>query len=98
MVSLKLLDNYRVWLRYDDSVEGEVDFSDQVGKGVFAAWSDYPFFRQAHIGDDGRRLQWPGEIDLCADALYLEITGLQPEDLFPNLKLLKQFFNIDPLV
>jgi len=30
--------------------------------------------------------EWPGELDLCADALYLKLTGKQPEDIFPALR------------
>jgi len=30
--------NYRVCIRFDDRVEGKVDLSDLVGKGIFEAW------------------------------------------------------------
>jgi hypothetical protein len=86
IVAFEVLDNYRVRLRFDDGVEGEAEFSAHVGKGVFAAWTDYAFFRQASIGERGRTLAWPGELDFCADALWLQVTGKQPEDLFPNLR------------
>jgi hypothetical protein len=86
IVAFEVLDNYRVRLRFDDGVEGETEFSAHVGKGVFAAWTDYAFFRQASIGEHGRTLTWPGELDFCADALWLQVTGKQPEDLFPNLR------------
>jgi hypothetical protein len=86
IVAFEVLDNYRVRLRFDDGVEGEAEFSALVGKGVFAAWTDYAFFRQASIGERGRTLTWPGELDFCADALWLQVTGKQPEDLFPNLR------------
>jgi hypothetical protein len=85
IIACKVLENYRVWLRFDDGVEGEVDLSDMVGKGVFAAWQDAAFFRQARLDERGG-ITWPGELDLCPDALYLEMTGLKPEDLFPALK------------
>ena len=86
IVAAKVLDGYRVWLRFEDGTEGEVDFSTQVGKGVFAPWTDYEFFRDAAIGEQGRVLTWPGELDFCADALWLQVTRKQPEDLFPNLR------------
>jgi hypothetical protein len=86
IISFKVLDNYQVWLRFDDGVEGEAEFSGLVGKGVFAPWTDYGFFRQAGIGEHGRTLTWPGELDFCADALWLQVTGKQPEDIFPNLR------------
>jgi len=86
ITALQVLDNYRVWLHFDDGVEGEVEFSVHVGRGVFAPWADYAFFRQASIGESGRTLTWPGELDFCADALWLEVNGKQPEDLFPRLR------------
>jgi len=49
--SFKVLDNYRIWLRFDDEVEGVADLSELVGKGVFAAWRDYEFFRRAYVAD-----------------------------------------------
>lgn len=77
---------YRIFLRYNDGVEGTVDLSADVGKGVFAAWNDPAHFASVQIERRGRALTWPGDIDACADALYLEITGLTPEDLFPALR------------
>ena len=87
IVAFELLDKYRVWLRFEDGVEGTVDLSRLVGLGVFAAWGDYAFFHRAFLADQGA-LTWPGELDLCPDALYLEVTGKRPEDMFANLKTL----------
>lgn len=85
IIALEVLDNYCVRLRFDDGVEGTVDLSRLVGRGVFAAWGDYAFFRRAFLAGHGT-LAWPGELDFCADALWLQVTGKQPEDLFPNLR------------
>jgi hypothetical protein len=78
-------EGHRIWLRFDDGVEGEVDLSDLVGKGVFEAWADRSFFGAVHIGPQGQ-IAWSEQIDLCPDALYLRITGKSPEALFPNLR------------
>ena len=80
------LADHRLELRFDDGMEGVVDLSAEVGRGVFAAWKDPKHFASVQIEEGGRAAVWPGDIDLCADALYLEITGLKPEDLFPALK------------
>jgi hypothetical protein len=86
LVACNVLENFRIWLRFDDDAEGIVYFSALVGKGVFAPWSDDGFFRQASLGEQGRTLSWPGELDFCADALWLQVTGRRPEELFPNLR------------
>ncbi len=52
-------------------------FRHLVGKGVFAAFADPAFFAQVRVGEGGRTLEWPGELDFCADALWFEA---HPED------------------
>ena len=86
ITSAEPLPNHRLRLRYSDGVEGTVDLSAELGKEVFAAWGDAKHFASVRIVHHGRSLEWPGGIDLCADALYLEITGKHVEDLFPGWK------------
>jgi hypothetical protein len=82
---VKVLPGYRLDLEFEDGVSGTVDLSENVGKGVFALWRDPLFFEQVAIGSAGE-LVWGEKIDLCPDALYLKVTGKQPEDLFPALR------------
>ena len=79
-----VLDNYKLELTFDDGQQGIADLSRHVGQGVFAAWNDPEVFRAVRIGQFGE-LTWGDEIDLCPDALYLEVTGKRPEDVFPAL-------------
>jgi len=83
---IRALPHYRLWIRYSDGVEGEIDLSGFVGKGVFTLWNDYCAFEQVHIGEHGQ-IAWNEEIDLCPDSLYLQITGKSIEEVFPNLIL-----------
>lgn len=77
--------DYRLWIRFSDGVEGEVDLTKLVGQGVFEAWEEPGVFESVTIGP-GRSLAWGAEIDLCADSLYLEITGKKPEEVFERLR------------
>ena len=86
ITSVEVLPNNQLRLRFDDGVAGVVNLSAEVGQGVFAPWTDAKVFASVKIGRAGRALIWSDEIDLCADALYLEITGQRAEDLFPGLK------------
>lgn len=56
--------NYRVWIHFDDGLEGEVDLSDLVGKGVFKAWKSVEFFNQVRVDPRTDTLAWGDEIDL----------------------------------
>ena len=53
ITALRVFDDYRVWLRFRDGVEGEVDFSKKPRTGVYAPWNSYERFREARIGDGG---------------------------------------------
>jgi hypothetical protein len=79
------LDDYKIWLKFNDDTEGEVDLSHLAGEGVFTFWKDYENFKKLSI-ENGRSLAWADEIDLDADSLYLKLTGKKPEELFPALK------------
>ena len=82
---VRVLQNYRLWLRYSDGAAGEVDLASLAGRGVFKAWKERKFFEAVKI-DNAGALTWGEEIELCSDALYLKLTGKSPEDIFPRLK------------
>ena len=78
------LPNYRLYLEFADGEKGEVDLSDLAGKGVFEVWNDYGFFEQVHLSPHCS-IQWSDEIELCPDALYMQLTGKTPEELGFNV-------------
>jgi hypothetical protein len=61
-----------VALRWANGATTVASFRHLAGKGVFAAFNDPAFFARAAIGERGRSLEWPGELDVCADALWFE--------------------------
>lgn len=75
IVEVRPLENYRIWVRFADGLEGEVDLSDLVGKGVFAAWDDPAEFRKVFIDPETHTVAWPGGIDLAPDALYQDLVA-----------------------
>jgi hypothetical protein len=84
-IEVKALSNFRIWLRYDDGTEGEVDLSDLAGRGVFEAWKDTTFFDSVRLGSHGA-IEWGSDIDICPDAMYLRLTGKSPEEIFSSLR------------
>jgi len=74
--------NYTVRLAWANGATTVHDFRHKLGRGVFKALADPAFFAQLRIGERGRSLDWPDEIELCADALWFEA---HPEDA-PHLK------------
>jgi hypothetical protein len=85
IVSAKPLTEFRLELRFDSGEAGVVDLSTFAGRGVFRAWNQPGVFERVAVTSEGA-VEWPGEIDLCPDALFLRMTGRQPEELFPTLR------------
>ena len=83
-IEVRAVGRYRIWLRYGDGTEGEVDLSGLAGRGVFVAWEDPAVFSEVKLGSHGA-IEWPGDLDLCPDALYLRLTGKRPEEVFSGL-------------
>jgi hypothetical protein len=75
IISATPLPGHRLRLRFEDGVEGTVDLSDLVGKGVFAPWTNEKAFAAVAIDRATGTVTWPGGIDLCPDTLHEEITG-----------------------
>ena len=72
-------------MRFDDGVSGEVDLSDLAGRGVFSSWLQSGMFDQVRITEAGAA-EWPGEADLCPDALYMRLTGKSAAEVLPALR------------
>ena len=80
---VKALPNYRLRIAYSDGTAGEVDLSDLAGRGVFALWDQPGAFESVRI-TPWRAIAWSDDVELCADALYLRLTGKAPEEVFPG--------------
>jgi hypothetical protein len=66
----------RLHLTYASGELVEVDTTPMIHRGgVFAALADPTLFGRVMLGAGGRYVEWPGEVDLCADALWLAAHG-----------------------
>ena len=86
-VAIEARRDYRLWIRFDDGAEGEIDLSGRAGRGVFKIWDEPGVFESAAISLH-RTIRWSEDAELCADAVYLEITGRDPEEVLPGLRAL----------
>ena len=59
-------------LRFDDGVEGEVDFAEYIGRGpVFEPFADLSFFRKARV--EAGTIAWPNGVDIAPETLYEKV-------------------------
>ena len=80
---VEALDGYKIWIEFEDGVQGEADLSRLAGKGVFEAWDDRELFDTVRIDFPYRAIVWgdSDELELCTDTFYLELTGKSWDDL-----------------
>jgi len=71
VVSVQVLPDRRLAVRFADGLSGEVAIRDSHLFGVFAALRDPSLFAKAHCSEGF--VAWPGDIDLAPDAMYDEI-------------------------
>ena len=74
VVAVRALDPFRIWVRFEDGLEGEADLSHLAGRGVFKRWVDNPSeFAQAAVDPDSGTVVWPSGLDVAPDRLYSDI-------------------------
>lgn len=77
VVEVRPLDNYRVFVRFDDGRSGEIDLAPLLAPfdGVFAPMRDKSYFDQVRVNADIGTIVWPNGADLCPDVLRHKLTG-----------------------
>ncbi|MEN9397168.1 MAG: hypothetical protein RLZ81_1698 [Pseudomonadota bacterium] len=68
VINVKVQSDTALHVRFQDGLEGEVQFLPSAFRGVFACLKDPQAFRLAHVQDGV--LTWPGELDLAPDAMH----------------------------
>jgi hypothetical protein len=70
LVELKPLDEYRLWVRFQDGVTGIVDLSQELWGPVFEPLKDKSLFCQAAVHSELHTVTWPNGADLAPEYLY----------------------------
>jgi len=66
-------DPYTVKLIYSDGKHIKIDFKPIIAQGgVMSVLGDVAFFKSVVIGHRGRFIQWPNDLEFCADALRIK--------------------------
>lgn len=71
VVDAHYVGQYTIWVRFANDVEGEVDLSDLLGRGVFAAFKDIEVFKRFRV-EDGT-IVWTEQIDIAPESLYRRV-------------------------
>ncbi|MBV8356773.1 MAG: DUF2442 domain-containing protein [Deltaproteobacteria bacterium] len=84
----KPLTDFSVEITWEEGDISVISLHEIVAKGgVFAPLSDPKIFGQLKIGEGARWLEWPGEVDICADTLWYQA---HPNAKIDELELIKE--------
>ncbi len=76
IIEVKPLENYRLYLRFEDDVEGEINIAGLIDfVGVFAPLRNHEYFIQVRVNPELGTICWPNQADLDPDVLYSIVTG-----------------------
>ena len=74
IVKAEYVGDYRIRLRFDDGVEGEVDLANELAGPVFQPLRNLPTFRQFRLHPELRTLVWPNGADFAPEFLRDKLT------------------------
>ena len=65
--------DYKLWLKFDDGLEGCVFLGDLLEVGAFSAWLDVDRFCRVVVDRKAATVVWDGGIQLDPDILYQDL-------------------------
>jgi hypothetical protein len=71
VIEARAVGGYRVFVRFDDGVQGEIDLSSfMIFEGVFAPLKTADRFAEVRVNPDLGTICWPNGADIAPEALY----------------------------
>lgn len=75
IVHVRPLDDYCLFVRYEDGVEGTISLRDLVSfSGIFEPLQEPEYFRQVRVNPELGSIGWPNGADLDPDVLYEKVS------------------------
>jgi hypothetical protein len=65
--------DYKLWLRFEDGLEGSVFLGNLLDLGAFSAWRDVDQFCRAVVDAEAATVVWDGGIQFNPDILYQDL-------------------------
>jgi hypothetical protein len=76
IVEVKHLGKYRLYIRFEDGIEGEVKVDELIKfEGIFSSLRDTKTFAQVCVHSELGTIYWPNGADLDPDVLYSKVTS-----------------------
>jgi hypothetical protein len=70
VTEVRRTNGHRLWLRFIDGAEGEVDLASELHGEVFEPLRDAAFFERAFLDPELRTVAWPNGADFAPEFLH----------------------------
>ncbi len=70
IVKVEARTEYKVWLQFEDDIEGEVDLAAELWGEVFEPLKDPAEFRKLKLDEELGTVVWPNGADFAPEFLY----------------------------
>jgi hypothetical protein len=75
ITAARYISGYRLWLRFNDGVEGEVDLENEIDGPVFEPLEDPAVFKGFTVHTDLHTVTWPCGADFAPEFLRRLVTA-----------------------
>ena len=65
--------DYRVWVKFDDGVEGEIDLESELWGDMFEPLKEKGLFAKLTLDEELRTIVWPNGADFAPEFLYQKL-------------------------
>jgi hypothetical protein len=80
--SVTYVSGYTLHVKFLDGVEGDIELTELVSKGIFKVLQNQELFEKAY--NTGYSIAWSEELEIDSDTIYMELSGKSIGDLIPQ--------------
>ena len=81
VTACKAEDDYKLWIRFDDGLEGSVFLGNLLEIGAFKLWRDVREFEKVSVDPESATVTWEGGIRLDPEILYQDLLARTNDEL-----------------
>ena len=70
VIEARWVRGHRVWLKFEDGAEGEIDLSGELRGPIFEPLRDPDYFARLAVSPDLGTISWPNGADFAPEFLY----------------------------
>ena len=73
VVEARYVNQFTIWVRFEDGTEGEVDLSKELEGPIFEPLKEQAYFRRFSVNPDTGTIEWPNRADFAPEFLYEKV-------------------------